>query len=205
MLGLLCPCLVTLGPLIRSGYVNPRAHFLGAGRKSRSPTRRLSCKSNKKLNVPLQSSYIVFSSKLSSSARTRLERITGISTAYVIETQLAKSEFGAAESSTTRVNENGFQQSLRSVPSQLEAGAYNDMAPGVPSTAAAANGRDKHGMAVDQDIALANLDPRTRTREAGQGAKRMGMSSIAVADEQRSGNVPDQGIGVLRDWRLDSE
>ena len=66
--------------------------------------------------------------------------------------------------------------------------------------------RDAHGMALDQDVALANLDPRTRAYSGsrqGEG-KRLGFSSSAVADEQRS-DVPDRGIGVTRDWRLESE
>ena len=54
-------------------------------------------------------------------------------------------------------------------------------------------------MAVNQDIALANLDPRAQV-----GLGPMGTSTHAVADE-RQGSVPDQGIGVSRDWRLESQ
>ena len=127
---------------------------------------------------------------------------------YVLDTQQAKSEFGAHGSSTTRVNNSGFPPSLRSDSSQLEAGIYNDTAPCVPRTAATGNGVsrlwDERGMAIDQEIALANLDPRTRHLKSGQSNKRMGVSTSAVADEP-SRNVPNQGIEVSRDWRLDSE
>ena len=132
-----------------------------------------------------------------------MERVTGVSTAYVLETQHAKSEF-VTRSSTTRVN----PRSLRSDSSQLEAGTYNDTAPCVPRAAAVGSGRSghnsKHSMAVDQEIALASLDPRNRTIEPRQSNQRLGVSTSAFANES-SHNVPSQGIGISRDWRMYSE
>ena len=132
-----------------------------------------------------------------------MEQITGVSTAYVLETQHAKSEF-ITGSSTTRVN----PHSLRSDSPQLEAGSYNDTAPCVPRAAAVGSGRSgvnsKHGMTVDQEIALASLDPRTRTIEPRKSDQRLGVSTSAVANES-SHSVPSQGIGISRDWRMYSE
>lgn len=136
-----------------------------------------------------------------------MEQVTGVSTAYVLETQHAKSEF-ITGSSATRVGANGFPQSLRSDSSQLEAGVYNDTAPCVPRAAAVGSGRSgvnsKHGMTVDQEIALASLDPRTRNLEPRKSNQRLGVSTSAVANES-SHSVPSQGIGISRDWRMYSE
>lgn len=59
-------------------------------------------------------------------------------------------------------------------------------------------------MALDQEIALANLDPRCRQTHPGEGNQRLGVSTTAVANES-SLSVPSQGIGVSRDWRMYSE
>ena len=143
----------------------------------------------------------MFASNLSASGRARIERITGVSTRYVVENQRAKGEIDPRGSSTTRVNDHEFRTSLHSDPSQLESGVYQDTAPWAPKAAA---NRPTHGMAADHDIALANLDPRTRDMRPGQSNKRLGVSANAVADES-SPNVPEQGIGISRDWRLYSE
>ena len=136
-----------------------------------------------------------------------MEQITGVSTTHVLETQHAKSDF-ITGSSTTKVSANGFPHSLHSDLSQLEAGIYNDTAPCVTRAAAVGRGRSgvnsKHGMTVDQEIALASLDPRTRTIGPRQSDQRLGVSTSAVANES-SHSVPDQGIGISRDWRMYSE
>ena len=153
---------------------------------------------------------------MTSSARRRIERVTGVSTAYVLQEHIRKDNYPAGGSSSTKINDAELQASLRfEDPSVLEAGRYsaNDGV-GVAITTDSIP-RDKNGMALDQDIALANLDPRTRGtgtgevekaqgHEHGHGHQRMGTSTSAVADEIR-GEVPRQGIGVVRDWRLDSE
>ena len=153
-------------------------------------------------------SYLVVATRLSSHARQRLESITGITSADVLGNQRSKAEPGTTESSATRVNAKGFQPSLHSESSQLEAGTYNDTAPCVPRTAAAQKGRSKYshklGLSADQDIALANLDPRRRDMDSKEGDQRLGVSTTAVAQDL-SICVPSQGIGVSRDWRLYSE
>ena len=148
------------------------------------------------------------------STRRRVERVTGVSTAYVLQEYINKDDFPAGGSSSTKITDAELPPSLRSEdPSGLEAGNYtaNDGV-GMAITTDSMS-RDKDGMALDQDIALANLDPRTRgtgrgevekAQGQGQGHRRMGTSTSAVADEM-GGEVPEQGIGVVRDWRLDSE
>ena len=134
-----------------------------------------------------------------------MENFTGISTQHVLETQRRKEGYEPNESSTSRVNRTDYTRSLHSDDSRLEDGPENDAAHSLPGTAittdAGVNGRrDRHGMAVNQDIALASLDPRTMSSRDGQ---RLGVSTIVVKDKQRD-DVHD-GIAVRRDWRLDSE
>ncbi|KAL8872028.1 MAG: hypothetical protein Q9174_002271 [Haloplaca sp. 1 TL-2023] len=147
-------------------------------------------------------SYIAFSSNLSPKLRARMEHFTGVSTQQVLETQRRKEGYEPNESSTTRVNRTDYTRSLHSSDSRIEAGLENDAAHNLPpGTAITTNaGRDRHGMAVNQDIALANLDPRTRS---GKEGPRLGVSTVVGKDEQRD-DVHD-GIAVRRDWRLDSE
>ncbi|KAG8533759.1 uncharacterized protein KY384_001500 [Bacidia gigantensis] len=188
-LGLLCPCLVTFGPLIRQGYV--AFPYVLEKRKDRKLL-------DKYLHT--MEDYRMCYPHLSPSARERIERITGTTTTYVNDSQALKPEFSAKRSSFAKINDDGFQPPLRSKPSQLEAGTYaaHEVVPPIP--------RDQNGMAIHQDIALANLDPRTKAleHERGQRHKRMGTSTNAVAD-QPSNDVPTRGIGISRDWRLDSE
>lgn len=134
-----------------------------------------------------------------------MEHLTGVSTKHVLENHRSKIGYEPNESSTTRVNRAGYSRSLHSNESRLEAGLYDDETPKLPGTAittdSAVDGRsDKYGIAVDQDIALANLDPRTRTSRPG----RLGTSTTAVADE-RPNPVHENAIAVKRDWRLESE
>ncbi|KAL8991904.1 MAG: hypothetical protein Q9169_007548, partial [Polycauliona sp. 2 TL-2023] len=150
-----------------------------------------------------------FSSNLSPKLRGRMEHVTGVSTRQVLETQRRKEGYEPNESSTTRVNETGYTRSSRSNDSRLEAGLYDDTAPTLPGTAITTDQgidgrRDKHGMAVDQGIALANLDPRTRNSRPGAQDPRLGTSTNATTAKHRD-SVPDDAIGVSRDWRLDSE
>ena len=93
--------------------------------------------------------------------------------------------------------------------SQLEAQSYDLDDISKPEPVAKKDGqagpRDDKGMAVNQDAALANLDPRVRARDDGKGqTRRMGTSTEAVADQPTS-NAPGEGIGVSRDYRLESE
>lgn len=108
-------------------------------------------------------------------------------------TTLHKSDFGANGSSSTRINDSNGSQ-------ELEAGLYDETAPYAP--------RDESNV-VDQEIALANLDPRTRTQDSvgpGKKHKKMGSSTIATVNKAPPpGNVPDHGIGISRDWSLNSE
>ena len=62
--------------------------------------------------------------------------------------------------------------------------------------------RDESGMAVNQEAALANLDPRSQTN--APGVEPMGTSTHAVADDKQ-GSVPDQGIGVSRGLKVESQ
>ena len=154
-------------------------------------------------------SYLAFSSMLSSNARARMENLTGVSTQHVLHVQRAKEGYESSESSTTRVNATGYTRSLHSNDSRLEAGLYNDTpAPSLPGQALTTDdssldghSRDRYGMAINQDIALANLDPRTRNSKPGP---RLGVSTPAIADEFPN-TVPNNAIGVNRDWRLDRE
>ena len=74
---------------------------------------------------------------------------------------------------------------------------------------------DDGGMAINQDVALANLDPRSQARDLGQGqTAKLGTSTHAVAgdvdydddDDTRESkrNVPDQGICISQGWKLES-
>ncbi len=133
-----------------------------------------------------------------------MEHLTGVSTQHILDTR--KEGYEPNESSTTRVNRTDYTRSLHSNESRLEAGVYDDEAPSLPGTAVTTGGgvdggRDRHGIALNQDIALANLDPRARSSRPGP---RLGVSSTAVADE-RAGSTYDDTITVTRDWRLDSE
>ena len=61
-------------------------------------------------------------------------------------------------------------------------------------------------MAINQDVAVANLDPRMQAKDLGHGrTKRMGTSTQAMAGDEHPAEAPVQGIGVSRDWRLESE
>ncbi|KAL8955430.1 MAG: hypothetical protein Q9183_006650, partial [Haloplaca sp. 2 TL-2023] len=112
-----------------------------------------------------------------------MENFTGISSQHVLETQRRKEGFEPGESSTTRVNRTDYTRSLHSSDSRLEDGPDNDAPHGLPGTALTTDGRrDKHGMAVNQDIALASLDPRTKSSREGP---RLGVSTVAVRDEQK--------------------
>lgn len=59
-------------------------------------------------------------------------------------------------------------------------------------------------MATNQDVALANLDPRAQARDLGAGqTERLGTSSH-VLSEGDGKDVPGKGIGVSQSWRLES-
>ena len=65
--------------------------------------------------------------------------------------------------------------------------------------------RSKDGMAADQDAALASLDPRSQARDVGSGEmQRMGNRSAAVTNAE-PGDVPNEGIRISRDWKLERE
>ena len=134
--------------------------------------------------------------------------MTGVSTASVRETQRAKSGFDVAAFSTTRGHGPSPQPSLHFASSQVEAGVYHETAPIVAKAAATVDSevgwRDNRGLTLDQDIALANPDPRNRDIRSRQDQNRLGMTSNAVADGPSS-QVPQYGIEVSRDWRLDCE
>ena len=189
-LGILCPCLVTLGPMIRAGYeilLSSAAQF-----GSVADGRRLF-------------SYLIFSSNLSPCTRDRIDRITNLSSDP--RTRQTKSDMEHSGSST-HVNGTASSRShsLTSKPSDLEKGGASD-APPVPTTYTTDGlPRDKNGMAVSQTTAIANLDPRTQVKSSGQGqTKHMGTSAQAVGGDERSKDAPGQGIEVSRDWRLESE
>lgn len=78
----------------------------------------------------------------------------------------------------------------------------------MPNSAAMESGKSRYSrkqdLALDQEIALASLDPRCREMNPREGNQRLGVSTTAVADES-SLSVPSQGIGVSRDWRMYSE
>ena len=82
--------------------------------------------------------------------------------------------------------------------------------------------RDKDGMALDQETALASLDPRSEARDVGNNnkAQKMGaraevshesptwdQSENGIKEGEDSGGtgVPDGRINVQRDWRLEEE
>ena len=61
------------------------------------------------------------------------------------------------------------------------------------------------GMAIDQDVALASLDPRSRAQDLGQSqTERLGTSALAEVDVEKKHDVPDRGIGVSHGWKLES-
>ena len=168
---------------------------------------------------------MIFSSRLSPAARERVERSFGVSSVHQ-PTEAGKSEYGAHGSSTTEVN-GSEPSSLRSKPSQLEAGTYThneklSSMPGQAITTENNNGttpyssvqppsttqqtpRDGHGLALNQEAALANLDPRAQAVDMGDGTtQKMGTSPNATV-EDRDESPPGQGIGVSRDWKLEKE
>lgn len=112
---------------------------------------------------------------MSPSARRKIERVTGVSTVNLLEEYIRKNDCPAGGSSFTKINDTELQPSLRSEdPSGLEAGKYtaNDGVGVVITTDSIP--RDKNGMALDQDIALANLDQRTRGAGTGEVEKAQG-------------------------------
>ena len=156
-LGVLCPCLVTMQPLLHHGFV-----------------------------------YI--SSQLSPRNRSRVERITGTS---VLPPRPPKVHGDENASSHTQLNSD---KSLRSKPSRLEEGGaqwydsnqsyqMDDMPEPVPKAVT----KDAGGTLVSQGAALASLDPRVNT------------SSHAQVERGPGGNTPEGGIGVAKDWKLESE
>ena len=111
-----------------------------------------------------------------------------------------------------KINGVGFQPSLRSNPSHLEAGGNgtngaDPIAIAVTTGSGGVGPRDKDGMAVNQAIALANLDPRFNAQELqsrnNTSNEKLGSSTSAVANKPPN-KAPDQGIGISRGWRLDS-
>ena len=57
-------------------------------------------------------------------------------------------------------------------------------------------------MAVNQEIALQSMDPRLRT---GRTTHPLGSSTlVGVDDEKKRESAPVHGIGVTRDWQLES-
>ena len=66
--------------------------------------------------------------------------------------------------------------------------------------------RDESGMAINQDVALANLDPRLQAKDPGNGSTMQSLGSSAQAgfDEEKRDGVPHQGIGVRREFELKS-
>ena len=156
-LGILCPCFVTMQPLLRHGFV-----------------------------------YI--SSQLSPRNRSRMEHALGVSTSLEPSPKIHSDENA---SSRTHINR---EKSLRSKNSKTEEGGaqWYDMedmsrAPPLPNDAPGTPHAD--ASPVDQKAAaLASLDPRTNTT-----------TSHTQAERGPGGNTPEGGIGVARDWRLESE
>lgn len=124
-------------------------------------------------------------------------------------TERTKAHSHGDSSSSNRMNDiESRPSSLHSKYSQADGRTHEmnkvqpPMPKGVVDDKARASQRDENGMAVDQAAALASLDPRNSVQESGK--KKMGISAQAVAEEPTE-KVPSQGIGVSRDYRLDSE
>ena len=141
----------------------------------------------------IRNGYLVFAAQLSPRTRERIERISHVSS----EPKPDKMSDLPHSGSSTNIHGSSRSHSHESKPSDVESGP-----PPVPKVYADILPRDKSGMAVNQDAAVANLDPRVRTND-GQ-TKKMGTSSQAIASDSQDG-TPGEGIGVSRDWRLESE
>lgn len=152
-LGILCPCFVTMQPLLRHGFV-----------------------------------YI--SSQLSPRNRSRIERATGVSTSLPPPTKSNGERNPSNPSSHTLTSD----KSLRSKPSRMEEGTQwydmDEMPHPMPAHDANVT-RDADGMPVDQEAALASLDPRANTT-----------STHAHVERGPGGNTPESGIGVAREWEV---
>ena len=172
-LGILCPCLVTLHPVIVK-------------------------------------TYDFVTSRLSSRNRERVSRLTGVAPGGDhSKTNLKSNAYMEMEMNSGVPHRQGAatsdaSPSLRSKPSDLEAqnGGYGK---GDVFTDKTPLPVDQGGMAIDQNAALATLDPRLLQANAADSANEgpLGSSAQAGVDEEQR-DVPNRGIGVQRDWRLSS-
>ena len=173
-------------------------------------------------------SYLLFSSHLSPRNRERISRMMSGLRSDQLQNPEGKSFDAGQSDPNTRPSGSSSAKphgtssaphSLRSKPSDLEAGRQYEMddLPPVPKPAVTkgtpaprqppqpiVGERDKDGMAVNQDVAVANLDPRAQAQDLGHGnTQKLGTSTEAVASSKNA-NVPEQGIGVSRDYKLES-
>ena len=156
-------------------------------------------------------SYLIFSNRLSQSSREKLSRFAGVSTAHLDKDAHALKD--SAQITPAR--------SIRKEPSDFESSVsekYDDITPPIPQTGPSENGklenghssvnrlgkRDEAGMAVNQEDALANLDPRTLTTDPEGRTQRLGNTAEAVADSDRKEgeDVPQGAIGFSTKYEL---
>lgn len=66
--------------------------------------------------------------------------------------------------------------------------------------------RHESGMAVNQEVVLANMDPRLQAKDGGKGQviQPFGSSAQVGVDDEQVGGGLHQGTGVTREWRLES-
>lgn len=163
-LGLLCPCLVTLHPVIVS-------------------------------------TYGFVTSRLSSRSRDRVSKFTGVVPADSSKSDLKTGAYMEMNSTGRKEGVSNASTSLHSRPSDLEA---QDVGGDRMYTEKTFMPVDKSGMAVNQDAALASLDPRLQGKGGGGAhAQPLGSSARAGVNEEKH-NIPENGIGVERQWDLES-
>ncbi|KAG8525588.1 uncharacterized protein KY384_009232 [Bacidia gigantensis] len=200
-LGILCPCLVTFRPLVWGSYNFFSSYLNRSGRARMAKITGVDTASDSGQGSGLKK--VTDHSTASTGSPFPLSRNRNT------EPTLLSSKYG---------NGNGFGEGEGDVEAQLsthedDEREYNGAAgrdKGYWYHEYGAGGgteRGKGGMAVNQDVALANLDPRSEARDLGQGrTERLGTSTHAgVGGEgERRRNVPDSSIGVERGWRLES-
>ena len=195
-LGIVCPCLVTFRPIIKSGYM-------------------------------------IFSRSLSRKYQDRLSRFTGIDgtspdrmkSVGIHDVGIGRKESPSDSNTTNRKDPFDVTPSLRSKKSDLEAQAYPmdekpqhkhpvpPLANGVPAAAPAQQQhpyqgigqRDRNGMAVDQEAALAALDPRPKDVHLSDGQRESLGTTTEVNHPGRheAGTPPEEGIKVNRGYALE--
>ena len=174
---------------------------------------------NEKLTTRSSHSYLIFSSRLSPRTADRFSRITGVSSTHPRSCDpngLEKHRTGSSTRIGHSVSHTPSTNSLKH-PTDLEAQTYplEDLsAPPMPAhpntigTAATTGqgdergrdvGRTRSGGDVQQEVALANLDPRAQATVKEGEVDRLGTSAHAVANTEGD-SPPGSGINVRRDW-----